>query len=282
MTVDPHDHYCQVWEGDYGDRDDFIRGLSIINSNIPIDVLTGMTIHWSDIPYSLNLFVCLFVSSDQSNSAEVLLEISQILQQGGGKLRTDITNAQLMSGIGQRQLNMISAVQGVPVVDPCALPTKNDLKKKGYDFTDWRASNRVFLSHQNQRKPQVSLLQQLLASQGVATWMDIHDIEIGEPLARAIDRGIDKSTAVIFWISDAFLRSEWCRFEFDGFLDKYASQRHVRLFSIVEEGCEDRIPRRLKTLKYLRVSNPGDPRVVAKEVGPALRSSFLQESEDWT
>lgn len=280
MEANPSDHFCQVWQGDYSERKSFFTALNKINS-IPKEVLNGMTIYWSDIPYSLDVFASFFVATNVDGAEKYLTMISSLMEPTGAKLRTDITNIDLITAMTNRQLNQVGVLEGDPVPDPCHFATKSALEKKGYVFKDWTSQNRVFLSHQNDRKEQVSLLQQLLASHDVGTWMDIHDIEFGEPLATAIDKGIEKSTSVIFWINDNFLKSNWCKFEFEGFLNKYANQPNVRLLTVVEDGCQGRLPDRLKSLKYLQVDAPGDPRHVAKMLSPTLRKNSSDTSDDY-
>lgn len=281
--TDPNKHFCQVWEGDYARRGPFIDALNEVN-NFPRGSLTGFSVWWSDIPYSLALFAMLYFDSASEQSEEFAIQASDVLRRGGGRLRSDITGEELQRAANQRQLNMRGMIEGFPLQDPCQWFTLESLERKGYRFNDWRAKTRVFLSHQNERKREVSILQQLLASHGVSTWMDIHDIDYGDPLAVAIDEGIRDSTAVVFWISDGFLRSQWCRFEFEGFLDRHARDSLVKLLPVVEKGCEGRLPSRLTSLKYLSTDQPGDPHKVAAELASAIKHTHspIVDTKYWS
>jgi hypothetical protein len=268
---DQDDRLVQVWEGDYGAREGFLEAVRHINSEVDKNAITGLTIYWSDLPYSLELYAYVAYDPDHAQTTNARQLVADTMRAGGGRLRTDITSSDFWQAVSQRQLNGIGCVKGFPVPDPCAYATKASLSTDhGYDFSPWNNRTRTFLSHQADRKPEVSMLQMLLADRGVPTWMDTHDIEFGESIASAIERGTSESTFVIFWISQGFLESRWCHFEFESFLHAYASERSVVMIPVVEAGCESRLPSALRRIKYVSVDNPGDPRSVARDLVPLL------------
>ncbi|WP_434590049.1 toll/interleukin-1 receptor domain-containing protein [Brevibacterium sp. 1718] len=271
-------HYIQIWEFDYGDRENVLSALNRVNI-FDKDVLTGMTIYWSDIPYDLRLFSELAFLAGSSSAKEKALEAQEILANAGGKVRTDITPESLVEALSKRRLNSIGTLEGMEIVIPFEYKSKLELEKLGFDFSSWVAKSRVFLSHQSDRKPEVTELQQLLADRNVPTWFDIHDIEYGQNLATAIEGGVRSSDAVIFWVSDGFLRSNWCRSEFESFLSRYMGRRDVTIFAAIEEDCLDVVPDSLKQLKFLKLDSPGDPLMVANEFAVPIKRVLAGQSE---
>ncbi|PZS35054.1 MAG: hypothetical protein DLM58_04545 [Pseudonocardiales bacterium] len=277
---EPKEFYCQVWQGDYGAREGFLEALDEVNARFDRDVMTGLTIYWSDIPYELQLYGFVAYATGHGASSAACQWVAERMVAGGARLRTDITGEDLVCALLQRQLNSVGCVQGIRVPDPCHFNTKASLAEKGFDFSPWHSRSRTFLSHQSERKAEVGILQMLLSDRNIPTWMDTCDIEFGESIGVAIERGRAQSTYVIFWISEGFLRSRWCQFEFEAFLHDYASRRSVVLLPVVERGCEGRLPPALTRVKYLGVDAPGDPGHVARQLAPRLTGPPVQPSDD--
>jgi hypothetical protein len=276
-------HLYQVWQGDYGDRTGFLAAVHEINRAYDSDLVTGLSLLWSDIPYALTLLAVIVIDGNESAAESAATSISDRMRTAGASLRPDLTGAQISQAISQRQLNSVGLVKGLPEIDPCSFATRTQLRENGFDFKDWSASQRLFLSHQNSRRPNVALLQNALASLEVPCWLDLHDIELGQPLARAIETGIRDSAAVCFWINDGFLRSNWCRFEFESFLHKYASQPNVTLISLVESDCTARLPPTLQTIKYREIEAPFDYLDISSRIKRSLeRSTKEPRLEYWS
>ncbi|GAA4759122.1 toll/interleukin-1 receptor domain-containing protein [Gordonia alkaliphila] len=263
-----------IWEGDYADREPFLHAINEINS-IEESVLVGLNLWWSDYPYDLRIFAQTVISRESDDKFRAAhKKINYLMSECQARQRTDITLEQLQQAVGQRQMNSVGAILGTPVSDPCRFPTRKELIPKGYDPQDWTAKSRVFLSHQNERKEEVIDLQGYLAGSDIPTWIDVHDIDYGQNLAVAVQEGIAQSSIVIFWVSEKFLKSNWCQVEFEGFLGRYSGRRDVTILTAVERGCIDQLPPLLQGLKYLELDSPGDPRKVAKEFAPAIRRAL--------
>lgn len=264
------DHLVQVWEGDYGDREPFLNAVSKINDE-DLNALTGLVIYWSDIPYSLSLFVSLTLDPAKEGIDDVRERIQNTLLSAGAIRRSDITLRALIDAQINRRLNIMTIAKDKPVHDPCGFMSRKQCIERGYGLDEFKPQSRVFLSHQSERKPEVAKLQELLANKEVPTWMDAHDIELGENLAVAINRGIGESTAVIFWISPKFLESRWCEYEFENFNSIYAGNNSIKVISIVEESCAERIPRFLSQLNYIKYTSNDDVVGIANRIAPILK-----------
>lgn len=265
------DHFVQIWEADYGDRRQFLDAISKVNDE-DLKTLNGLALYWSDIPYSLSLFASLAFSTSDEETDGARARAQELLLSAGAKRRLDMTIEDLSGQMGRRALNCETLLGGEPVRDPCKWATRGEFEAKGYDLSGFKPRSRVFMSHQSERKTEVAKLQELLANREVPTWMDAHDIDYGENLTVAINRGINQSTAVIFWISPKFLESRWCEYEFENFIGRYASLNDVLLLSVVEEECVGDIPKSLAQLKYFRLGDSSDVVSVAGELAPILKN----------
>jgi hypothetical protein len=264
--------YTQVWEGQYGYRETFIEAANRINDQIPSDALTGFAIYWSDLIYDLRLFAYIAYQPTDPKAEEYMLLAENLMVSAGAWRRSDLTGDVLDRACLKRQLNLVSAVQGISIEIDFDQPSRADLEAQGFTIERWDVpKSKTFLSHQGDRKGEVAKLQMLLADGGVATWFDALDIEYGDSLVAAIEDGVSESTAVVFWISPGFSGSHWCQYEFEAFLSRYAGRRDVRILTVVEEGLSGSLPEALKRLKYVETGCPGSPEQVAAKLLPVLR-----------
>lgn len=265
--------YSQVWECDYGRRSDFFKALNEINNTFKENLLQGMNVMWSDIPYDLRLFACFYYSGSEEEIAELDSSLKNILVSTGAVQRSDYTGDSLMESLAGRQLNMVTCVKGLTISDPCKFEEIDRLESKGYKVGLLEPENKIFLSHQSERKDKIRDLQRALSSNGISTWFDEIDIEYGDNIASAISRGVNQSKVVIFWISDKFLQSNWCRYEFERFHTNYASTSDVAIISLVESDCKDKVPEFISTLKYYEVSGAESIDEISRKIIPAIRKA---------
>ncbi len=205
MASSDDPRYTQVWEGQYGYRETFIEAVNRINDEIPSDSLTGFAIYWSDLIYDLRLFAYVAYQPTDPKIDEYMLRAENLMVSAGAWRRSDLTGEELDGALARRQLNLLGAVQGIPIEIDFSQPSRADLEALGFKLERWDVpKSKTFLSHQADRKGEVARLQMLLSDGGVATWFDALDIEYGDPLVRAIEDGVRESTAVVFWISPGF------------------------------------------------------------------------------
>lgn len=263
--------YAHIWEGNYARREGFLAAVNKLNSEIPGRALTGAVLYHSDCPYDLRLLLHLSFNPNFEGIDSIVLSAQEAMGPVA-RLRGDITPRNLLIATLNGQLNMQTLIPDVAVADPCRIKSLEALERKGYSTIDWGTSrNRVFLSHQFERKPQVSKLQMLLANSEIPTWFDAIDIDYGQSIVMEIEKGIEQSTAVIFWISPKFLESNWCKYEFEGFLHNYASSRSTTIFAVIEEGLEQKVPQALTRLKYVTANANTNAESIAATLVPSLR-----------
>ncbi len=71
----------------------------------------------------------------------------------------------------------------------------------------------VFLSHSSIDKPRVRKLASCLESAGFSVWIDEWKIKYGASIPDGLNCGIETSRVTVFCISEASLKSSWCRLE---------------------------------------------------------------------
>lgn len=271
--IDENSLYAHIWEGNYARREGFLMAVNKLNREIPGSALTGAVVYWSDNPYDLRFLIHLSFNPEYENIDNIVLFVNEVMSPVA-RLRGDVTPNILMSSLAKKQLNMESLVSNKDFSDPCAIKSLKKYESEGWFPIDWgKSKNRVFLSHQSERKSQVAKLQMLLSNSEIPTWFDKIDIGYGKKIVEEIEKGIDQSTAVIFWISPKFLESNWCKYEFEAFLDNYARYQSVTMFPIVEEGLDanDNFPKALSRFKYLTVDHKKSTETIASELVPSLR-----------
>lgn len=71
----------------------------------------------------------------------------------------------------------------------------------------------VFLSHANEDKPLVRMVADRLVRKGIVPWEDVDRVSAGRDLLTVFKEAIESQTAVVVFLSDKSLKSEWCKDE---------------------------------------------------------------------
>lgn len=226
-----------IWQADYGNRSHLVSVLSNLLDNQNANSLQMAAIFVNDIPYNLEFYVALGYDKPQENHIEDMLKS---LRNADLVYRPDITFQELFSGIGERRFNSWSFVDSSTLksIFPIffAFPEKKAFIEEGYKFSSPLGKELpIFLSHQSQNKADIEELIPYLNASGLPTWFDKYNIDYGESIVEAVQKGIKNSIAVIFWITKEFLESNWCKREMNSFLNRFASESNVLIISVVEK-----------------------------------------------
>lgn len=81
----------------------------------------------------------------------------------------------------------------------------------------------VFLSHSSRDKGRARRLAERLRARGLWVWMDEQEIKPGDGVVAKIDHGLANSRRVLVLVSPSFLKSGWCRKEYE-----HAMQTHIQ------------------------------------------------------
>jgi hypothetical protein len=110
-------------------------------------------------------------------------------------------------------------------------PVRRTVEERARDYPDLRD---LFLCHAwDDRDGAAKKLHDLLEASGVSVWFSEKDIGLGQPLLRAIDKGLAKSRAGIVLVTPALLK----RLDSEGIADKELSELLSReqLIPVVHE-----------------------------------------------
>lgn len=106
---------------------------------------------------------------------------------------------------------------------------------------------RIFLSYSRRDAPEVADIRSFLDQNGFETLIDIDDILPEEDWKRRLERLIDTSDVVVFFLSPDSLASEHCGWEVE-----HAARRGKRLLPVVlRDAAQEFVPSRLQQLNYL-------------------------------
>jgi hypothetical protein len=161
----------------------------------------------------------------------------------------------LNTASGELLADIIRALEARPSASPIALPSRTIGVPN--PAAGARAPH-VFLCHATEDKARfVEPLARALHANGVQAFYDEWDIRLGDSLWQRISDGIDRADTFIFVASPISLQKNWVRMELGGAIAaKMGADKPLIL--IVLDGCADRLPTLLKSLRYLEVHDTTD------------------------
>ena len=107
---------------------------------------------------------------------------------------------------------------------------------------------RVFLCHASSDKPFVRQVRNDLANAGHSVWIDEFEIKVGDSIVTKIDEATEKADALVLFISEAAMSSDWVKREWSSSLSRMLSGSSIRVLPVVIEDCSR--PALLSDIKY--------------------------------
>ncbi|WP_342576687.1 toll/interleukin-1 receptor domain-containing protein [Paenibacillus sp. FSL M8-0142] len=264
-----------VWECDYGVRKPLIPVLRELLYEQDASSLQMVSLLVNNIPYYLEFYLVISYDNPQEGHINNMIDKLSGL---GLRYRPDITYDELLSELGNRRFDLVTISNGDEVEFKFSsgffvFAEKEYIQSQGYVIKPLGNKVPVFLSHSSRDKPDIEDLIPYLNGAGLPVWFDKISIDYGESITEAIERGIDKSGAVIFWITKDFLNSNWCKTERRNFLSRHSGDNDVLIISIISDDIDIRteIPRFLRDLKGLVRNKNQDIYLIAKEIIPVLK-----------
>ncbi|EML6323901.1 toll/interleukin-1 receptor domain-containing protein [Bacillus cereus] len=264
-----------VWECDYGIRKPLIPALKELLSEQDATSLQMVNLLTNSIPYNLEFYIVLSYDNPQEDHIEVM---KNLMLGEGLRYRPDITFHELQQEIGNRRFNSQTLVRDCDVEramkSELLFPfiEKSEMEKLGY-IIDKPLGNQmpIFLSHSSKNKSEVEDLIPYINGAGLPVWFDKVNIDYGESIVKAIQKGIKQSAGVIFWITNDFINSNWCDLELTKFANRYASKRDILTIAVVHQDVDiEKIDFLFDDIKYLKRTNE-DLETIAKEIIPTLK-----------
>lgn len=265
-----------VWECDYGVRKPLIPVLQKLLKEQDATSLQMLNIFVNNIAYNLELFIVVSYANPQEGHVETM---KQELTELGVRYRPDITLNELVREQGNRRFDAQTLTRNTDVdilfeSNFILWPEIDDLKELGYYFNKpLGKSVPVFLSHSSKDKPIIEDLIPYLNGAGLPVWFDKISIDYGESITEAIEKGIDESGAVIFWITRNFLNSSWCKTERRNFLNRHSAYNNILVISVISEDIDIKteVPTFLRDLKACIYKKGDSLDNIAREIIPVLR-----------
>ncbi|RNB87898.1 toll/interleukin-1 receptor domain-containing protein [Brevibacillus fluminis] len=270
-----------VWECDYGIRKPIIPVLKKLLAEQDSSSLQMINVFVNSIPYNLELFIVVSYKNPLDGHIQIMKEC---MQNVGLRYRPDITMDELYGEMANRRFNSFTLTDDIPVEDQFnmlfPIPEKDELQKEGYNFSRPLGNQfPVFLSHASKNKAEVEDLIPYLNGANLPVWFDKVNIDYGESLVEAIQKGIKDSGAVIFWITNEFLKSNWCKKELRNFLHRHSSYDDVLIISIFSEDVNfEEVDLFLKELKFYRRISQDSLESIAKEIIPSIEK-YMEKSK---
>lgn len=266
-----------IWEGDYGNRSHLIPVLSNLLKHQNANSLQMVAAFVNNVPYSFEFYIALSYDQPELNHID---EMKTSMKNADLIYRPDITLEELLSGIGQRRFNSAtfsdedSFINSFPLL--FEFVEKKELKNAGFSFSGPLGKELpIFLSHQSQNKAEIEELIPYLNAEGLPIWFDKYNIDYGESIVDAVQKGIKSSVAVIFWITDEFLQSNWCKREMSSFLSRFAGKNNVLILTVVDSNIDmnDLDEIFLSELKYFKRNNE-TIKEIASELLPTIKKYY--------
>lgn len=268
-------HRDFIWQCDYGERQPIVDVLNRLLSDQNEYQLGMCTLFVNNNPYQLEFLVTLGYEAPTEHQVS---QMKEMMLSVGARLRTDITFGKLIELSLQKRFNSVE----VPNIDEMDSSLNAVFEFADRTYVSSRipmgplgADLPIFLSHSSKDKPFVEDLIPYLNRYGLAVWYDKLNISYGESIVKAVMNGVDKSGAVIFFITQNFLTSHWCQEEMESFLSRLGEGDKVLPISVVFPDVKhESLPRFLRNKKYFRLEEDINPSVVAGELVPTFREFF--------
>lgn len=88
--------------------------------------------------------------------------------------------------------------------------------------------------------------------QDLPVWFDKYSIPVGASITEQVQRGIEESDMVIFWVTDNFLNSNWCQMEMKAYISRMI-QENIRICIVMDDDIEiKKLPLFLRDIKHIR------------------------------
>lgn len=118
----------------------------------------------------------------------------------------------------------------------------------------------VFISHASEDKDEIARpLAEALQARGVSIWFDELSISWGQPIHRAIERGIANTAFGLVIVSPSFMEKQWTQAELDALYGRQMGRPggHGLILPLWHRVTADDVQRRLPMIAALKALNTG-------------------------
>ncbi|MNC24933.1 TIR domain protein [compost metagenome] len=264
-----------VWECDFGERSHLKPIIKKLLDEQDASSLQMVSLMVNHNVYGLEYFVVF----SYDNPVIGQIELMKDLMAGAGvRYRPDITYNELISELAHKRFNLMTLIDSEQV---------DLMYDHNFEFKERREVAKdismrplgkklpVFISHTSKNKPLVEEIIAYLNAANLPVWYDDINIDFGESIVNKVQEGIKDSGAVIFWITNDFLKSNWCQIEMESFLARLAGKNDVMILTIVFEDVHiEKLPLFIAGKKFLKVSSTDSINQIANKLIPTLQKYF--------
>lgn len=123
----------------------------------------------------------------------------------------------------------------------------------------------AFLSYSREDEPRVRLLQDALAAEGLRLWRDREQIRAGDGWISRLEQGLRRSRAIILFVSQTALASDWVQREWN-----VALTLGMRILPVRLDGSP--LPVILSPIQFVEFPSDAEVAVVAASLVAGIRS----------
>lgn len=242
-----------IWQGEYGKRSHLKALFKELLKEQDSSSLEMLAIFVNNNPYNFEFYIAVVYDIPKEEHVEKMIGL---FENAGLVLRNDLTFFMFMNSMKDRRFNSC-AFLGEQDID---LKFENmfdfveieDLKKKGYYMQPFGKEKQVFISHSSKDKKDVEMIIPYLNGQDLPVWFDKYSIPVGASITEQVQRGIEESDMVIFWVTDNFLNSNWCQMEMKAYISRMI-QENIRICIVMDDDIEiKKLPLFLRDIKHIR------------------------------
>jgi hypothetical protein len=264
-----------VWECDYGEHSRYIDVLKVLIVEQNADELSMCALFVNNNPYNLEFFIVMGYDAPSDGQIGMM---QSLMVNIGARQRPDIPLNDLLEESVRHRYNAVTLVDlsSVELAGSHLFEFKDRAEiSQVISMKPLGESNPVFLSHASVDKTFVEDIIPYLTKRGLPVWYDKISIDYGESILSAVQSGVQSSGAVLFFLTPAFLNSNWCKREMEGFLLRYAGGQNILILTLLAHNVlHEDLPFFLQGIKYLRLSEQPRPDDISTEILPVLSKHF--------
>ena len=115
-----------------------------------------------------------------------------------------------------------------------------------------RLEKKAFISHSSKDNKDLERIISYLNGQNLPVWFDKYSISVGDSITESVQTGIEESDMVIFWVTDNFLASKWCRFEMNAYIKRLIEEEIRIIIMLYDEIEVKKLPLFLQDIKHIK------------------------------
>lgn len=242
-----------IWQGEYGKRSHLKASFKELLKEQDSSSLEMLAIFVNNNPYNFEFYIAVVYDIPKEEHVEKMIGL---FENAGLVLKNDLTFFMFMNSMKDRRFNSC-AFLGEQDIDlkfenMFAFVEIEDLRKKGYYMQPFGKEKQVFISHSSKDKKDVEMIIPYLNGQDLPVWFDKYSIPVGASITEQVQRGIEESDMVIFWVTDNFLNSNWCQMEMKAYISRMI-QENIRICIVMDDDIEiKKLPLFLRDIKHIR------------------------------